>query len=284
MKTHMSNKASKNLGIIIVSHRDLKSTYKSKKYFDLALKNYGNLLPLIPSKELAVIAGSLLTDGHIDIRKRDLSMYYGYIGFFSKYKHELEKFENNFFKVFKVKGKIRNWGIKRYGKCKGYIVINSVISRILYLSGIPGGDKVSQTYDVPSWVKNSDMKIQQAFLKTIFDCEGTITYSKQKHKWEIKYSMYKTLDLLNNSIQFLNNLGKMLGNFDIKTKIHKKEQYVRKKDNKKIIGLNLKFDDYNSINGYAKYIGFDINYKKERLSIATNKFQIKKKIDGPERI
>ena len=128
------------------------------------------------------------------------------------------------------------------------------------------------------------MKIQQTFLKTIFDCEGTITYSKQKHKWEIKYSMYKTLDLLNNSIQFLNNLGKMLGNFDIKTKIHKKEQYVRKKDNKKIIGLNLKFDDYNSINGYAKYIGFDINYKKERLSIATNKFQIKKKIDGPERI
>lgn len=253
---------------IIVTFQDLKDTYKSAKYYNLALSKYKNILPLVESEELAKIVAGLLTDGFMDIRPRLRSTYYGYIGFFSKNEEELKEFENLIYIVFGIKGKIKEWGRRTFGKSKGYIITNSVITRILSGAGVPGGDKVRQKYELPAWIINSKDKVKASFLRQVFDCEGSIGYCKNKRKWEIRYSMFKSKKLSDNCKEFLQEIRNMLNDFGIKSALYKKEEYIRQKDNLEVAGFFIRVDDKQSVLNYARQIGFGINYKQERLNLA----------------
>lgn len=258
----------------IVTNKDLKSTYKSEKYSQLGIKKASHILPLKSSINLAKIFGCLITDGFMDIRPRYKSIYYGYIGFFSKDVRELIKFGELFKDVFSIEGKIREWGRDRYGYSKGYIIINSVITRILYKVGVPGGEKVNQIYRLPKWLLNSNFNIKNAFLRQIFDCEGSIGYCKNTKRWEIKYSMYKAQDLSNNLISFLNDIMEMLSIFQISSIIGKKEKYTRKRDRKKVVGYYIKIYKKNDVYNFYKNIGFGIEYKQLRLRQAVKSIKI----------
>ncbi len=117
--------------MIIANKADLIGTYKSKKYSDLACDELKGILPIKSSPELTRIVGSLITDGFIDVRKRNNSTYYGYTGFFSKNICELKNYNSDLSKVFKVKGKIGDWGKRDSGVSFGNILIKSPISRLL---------------------------------------------------------------------------------------------------------------------------------------------------------
>jgi hypothetical protein len=80
--------------------------------------------------------------------------------------------------------------------------------------------------------------------------------------------MYKSNDLLDNCVNFFNDMRKMLSSFEINSNLQKKEEYFRNKDGLKIIGLNIRIDGRKNIMNYAKYIGFNIPYKQERLNQA----------------
>ena len=160
---------------IVVDFEDLKSTYKSNKYYNLAILKYGYLLPVYSSPALARIVAGILTDGTMDIRRRYNSLYYGYVGLYSKDKKELSDFGNVVFKQFKIKGKVRNWGTKTFGESYGYIIINSFFTRILSLCGVPAGDKVKNKYCLPNWIINSNKHIKSSFLQALFVYEGSIT-------------------------------------------------------------------------------------------------------------
>jgi intein/homing endonuclease len=156
---------------ILVSEADLLNTYKIKKVGKENIKRYSNLLPLYHSVELAEIVADLFTDGFMDIRKRKFSNYYSYIAYFSEEINELERFNSNLFKLFNIKGEIKNWGVRDNGSSLGVIVLNSFLTRLLYCCGVPGGDKVIQSYLLPDWIYNSNLEIKRAFLRRIYSCE-----------------------------------------------------------------------------------------------------------------
>lgn len=255
----------------IVTKKEFFSTYNSTTFANKTWQKYNHLFPIYPSTELAEIVASLLTDGIMDIRKRYHSKYFGYIGFYSKNEIELKRINNQVNKLFGIQGQIREWGTGRFGECKGLIIIKAVLTRILFLCGVAPKNKVAIEYGVPKWIKKSNKQIKSAFLKRSFSCEGSISYNKNRKKWEISYGMFKSKKLTNNCLNYLNDLRDILKKeFNINSNIYKKQEYIRKKDNLEIIGWNLRIDKIKDTINYGKHIGFDIEYKQQRLLKAIN--------------
>ena len=121
----------------VVSVKYICGTYKSHKAASQLIKRFRNRLPLHASAELAEICGYLITDGFIDVRKYYNSKKYSIVGYISKYKRELQNFDELVFKVFGVNGKIQDWGIRTSGTSYGYIISNSFVTRTLVLCGVP---------------------------------------------------------------------------------------------------------------------------------------------------
>lgn len=257
--------------MILVDKETALETYKNKRMGNQNIEKHDQYFPVVSSISLAEITADLLTDGFMDIRKRYNSKYFGYIGYFSKETLELEKFKENVLKIFGINGTIREWGIRKYGESKGVIFTNSFLTRILHCCGVPGGDKVIQSYEIPKWIINSSAKIKKAFLRRLFTCEGSIGYDINDKRWEIKYSMYKHKLLSENLEKFLNQIKNLLSEFSIKSEgPYKKEKYIRKKDGKPVIGKYIRIKEKESMKIFENEISFDLKYKQEKLKIATS--------------
>tara|TARA_Y100000310_G_C20572526_1_gene758771 strand:- start:313 stop:1149 length:837 start_codon:yes stop_codon:yes gene_type:complete len=264
------------MGRLIVTKKDFIRTYKSRKYANEAISKYGHLLPIKSSEKLAEVAAQLLTDGSVHIKPRYNSRHYSWVAFYSKNVDEMLQFERLIIDLFDIKGSIRDMGIRKIGIRYGYFIINAFLTRVISLCGVPGGDKVKNEYKVPDWILQGNNQIQAAFLRKSFDCEGSIGYSKQRKRWEIRYSMYKLFDIEDNCKDYLNQLIDMLNKFDIYSIIIKKEKYVRKRDNKLVQGFSIRIDKDVSVLNYSKYIGFNSRKKKNRLNEAVNDIHEKK--------
>ncbi|MBI2107680.1 hypothetical protein HYX09_03865 [Candidatus Woesearchaeota archaeon] len=253
---------------ILVTKNDIIGTYKSMKYAEESLSKYGHLLPITSSVKLAEVAAILLTDGSVHIKPRFKSYQYSWVAYYSKEGEELIQFEKLILNLFNIKGAIKDLGIRKFGIRYAYFIINSFLVRTLSLCGIPGGDKVKNEYGVPYWIINGTKEIRATFLRKSFDCEGSIGFSRNRKRWEIRYSMYKLDDLKENCKGYLNQLGELLKNFGIYSIIIKKEQYFRKIDGRLVQGYNLRIDKNESVLNYAKYIGFGNINKKTKLAEA----------------
>ncbi|MBI2667572.1 hypothetical protein HYX17_02260 [Candidatus Woesearchaeota archaeon] len=259
---------------VLINKKQFFQTYKSINYANRSWDNYSYLFPIKPSQELAEITADLLTDGAMDIRPRLKSMKYNYIAFFSKHNDELIRFNKNLYKLFKVKGRLtKKWGVNHYGKSQGCIVVNSTITRIMNLCGVPFGRKTNISYDIPKWISKGNLDIQRAFLRRSFTCEGSISYDKNSKRWEIRYPMYKLANLSDSNKKYLNSLKGMLSNFNINASNNWiKESYIRKIDRKLVEGYYFRISEKESMGRFCKNINFDLEYKQKRLNKAIQSF------------
>ena len=97
----------------LVCIEDLKKSYKSYKYALASADYFRYILPVFPSADLAAIAADLMTDGHIAVRNYYQSKKYSYVCFFSDNYAELERFNLRIKKIFKINGKLREWGHRK---------------------------------------------------------------------------------------------------------------------------------------------------------------------------
>ncbi len=124
-------------------------------------------------------------------------------------------------------------------------------------------------YQVPEWIVKGTDDIKKAFLKSSFDCEGSIHYSYNRKCWEIKYSMYKNKEMDDNLKSYLSKLKNMLLDFGIESSgIQKKEEYSRNKDGLRVLGRNIRISKKESIVNFYRKIGFDNRIKAKRLTQA----------------
>lgn len=241
---------------IIVTERDLRKTYKSKRYEELAIKKYGHLLPLKPSKELAYIYASLVSDGFLDVRQRQKHTYYGYISYHSKFITQLDEFNKIFKKLFNKEGIITSeWGRDRFGESNTWYLLDSIICRLLVLSGAPRGCKTNKTFKIPNWILNNNKEIKSTFLKTIFTCEGYLS------KDSLRIGMHKTKELEPNLRRFLGQIKQILKEYEINSHIIKKGDYIRKRDSKLMVGLNLQVKKRAHVIEFLKNINIDFRFK-----------------------
>ncbi len=249
----------------LVSENDFISTYKDTSQASNQLKRLIDVLPLYESEELAKIIAALLADGHLQKKKYYNSYKYTYLGFFSDNPEDIERFESNFFSIFRVKGHTRKWGERVNGNSTGHIVINAPICRILELSGAIAGNKTKTSFSVPLWIKNSNSSIKAAFLNELFTCEGSVTFDSFSKRWEIRFFTNKEEKLRDNVLEYLDDLKNLLYEFGIKSNFLQKHRKIEK-----TLEFELRIRDKNSIVNFKRFINFGNKQKREKLERAVS--------------
>ena len=230
--------------------------YKDRDAGKKALENYKYLFPIKSSETLAGIVGDLFGDGHLQGPTK------WRIDFTSASIKELRRFEKEFSKIFKVKGKIRACKTNKFGTTFNYGINCKPISRILFLCGVPAGNKVLQPFKIPKWIFGNKNYFRR-FVQRLFDCEGSATVSTRT----IEIQMYKDQKLFNNGLKFFLGIKRGLNNYyDIHTTNPFTQKKVNtRKDGIKTKAIRLKIRRLESVVKFAKYINFETASKRKNL-------------------
>jgi len=188
-------------------------------------------------KDLVTILAFLTADGHL---YKDKKGFY----FSSKDKNFLKILEKIITKKFAIKGKyIPGEG---FGKSYKYLVFNKIVTLFLINSGVPAGDKMLVSFDVPNWIKKNG-KFSREYLRILFYCEGS-KYKQSKNTESIKINFNKSVKLEKDVIRFLNSLKAMLLKFGIDTtNTWNSKSNLRKKDRviTRLYAFKIKSSDVN---------------------------------------
>lgn len=243
----------------ILSYTQFLKTYKTRGYRLKHLVNYKRLFPIKSSPRLAGIIADLISDGHLQADPK------WRIDFTSKYAAELKRFEKEIKLLFNVGGKVRRCTSNKY-KTYNLGINSSPIARILWLCGVPNGQKVLISFKIPKWI-TQDKECFRIFCKRMFSCEGDINYKKRKIP-QVRIEMWKKEDLIPKD-NFIKELARyMKKHFGIESTIR-----LQNKENVRMDGTITKpirlYIFGNSVIKFYKEIGFE-GEKQESLKALLN--------------
>lgn len=208
---------------VILRYTNFLKTYKTRSHRIRHLKNYQYLFPINSSPVLAGIVADLICDGNLqgDPKWR--------IDFTSKSTNELKRFEREIKLLFNVHCKIRECKSNIFGKTYNLSMNCSPITRILFLCGVPSGQKVLTPFRIPLWVKNNKENFRR-FAKRVFSCEGGIMFEQGRKIPQIRMEMWKA-ETLKEKIGFVEEFAAFLNkHFNIKSTITKPKCFNVRKD------------------------------------------------------
>jgi hypothetical protein len=260
----------------ILSFEKFLSEYKTKgKYSEFAKKWF----PLYPSKELAGLAAALMTDGHIDWNDYDGTPRPKKLLLYSNHKNECQWFLDLVWQLFQVRGKI-----VRYKPTSGFssnysykaIVYCAQLARLLIQIGVPCGDKTLKSYLVPPWIVHGNRDIKRAFLKILFNFDGSLSLRKRGNaSFEMNYCSNKHELYLRTAKEYFNQIRSLLLDFGV----HSGKIHVRPVGKEKFMHM-LFISDSLSIMHFHNKIGFLNEVKTKKLEFAVNRISIYKRLKG----
>jgi intein/homing endonuclease len=163
-------------------------------------------LPIKATPEIAYVVGCVFGDGSLSDRQ---------FSYFNKSGKLREKLKSNLNKAFSTRIKP-----KEFNKSGGReIEYPMCIAKLLWLIGAPKGNKMFINFEVPKWIKMGSKEIKRNFLRALFNDEGwvKIKYNKKSKSFArmIGIDLAKSIPLLDNLRNFLNELREMLKEFGI---------------------------------------------------------------------
>jgi intein/homing endonuclease len=169
-------------------------------------------ISLLENPKLARIVADLTGDGHLQIKQwRHL------ISFYSKNIEEIEAFRQRFKELFQLEGKlyVHNHNTKN-GETTIYKLFFSSKPVALYLQeiGTPVGNKTNISFEIPPFVINGSEEVKSSYLQGLFDCEGSI-FCRGNNRWQISLKMAKNESILSSGVNYLNQIRKLLSDFEI---------------------------------------------------------------------
>lgn len=166
------------------------------------LNSYGILKPTRNFKcFLAKLVGFLMCDGHLRSTLDRCS-------FFFRYEVDILTFIEEYSSYFPDSKYRKLWS----SGCFRLNLRDKKVVALLHKLGAPEGNKVFQSYAIPSWIRNGRKEIQQAFLSVAYGNEGSRPW---KGRWRIQCVLSKNKEHLDSLLNFLNDLRDMLLSFDI---------------------------------------------------------------------
>jgi len=234
---------------IILRYKDFLKTYKTRGYRTKHLEEYKKLFPIKANERLAGVVADLIGDGHLQGEPK------WRIDFTSKSIDELKRFEKEINLLFGINGKIRECLSNKFGKTYNLAINCSPITRILFLCGVPAGQKVLTAFLIPNWIKK-DKKCFKRFAQRIFSCEGYVFYEQGRKLPQIRLEMWKS-EKIKEKINFVEELASYLKiHFDIQSTVRNVNIYNIRKDN--IITRPMRIYILGeSVKKFQKEIGFE---------------------------
>ena len=240
----------------IVTSARLLDTYKSRPAGVKAIEPINYMLPLFASERLAGIVGDMISDGHLQGPEK------WRLDFTSNSVKDLKRFEKEFLLQFGVKGKVRPCMTNKFGITYNYGINNKPISRVLFLCGIPVGNKVTQEFKIPSWIMSNNLYFKR-FIQIVIDCEGSVD-TKSKY---VELQMSKSEDLLETGFDFFNGIkSKLFKYFKIETtKPFTIKAFNLRKDGIRTKPIKMKIKRKESVIRFYRTIGFENENKMKKL-------------------
>ena len=236
-----------------------------KKYNLLNITGYKKIL-------CSKLIGHLFGDG-------TLWMGYGrcHLTFRCKEEYDIKTIQKDLFNLgikcnyFLKKSKKECYITEKNGKKKciktdnGLYVIDlhkKVFSVFFHILGVPIGDRVKQSYNIPEWIMNGNKQIKREFLRSFYGADGDTPKMRTEHLFfGIRLTLAKVENISPNKL--INDITKLLNEFNIEYTL-KKGTYgnIRKSGLKSIIyRINI-----NKSYNYFKNIGYNYSLEKEYIS------------------
>lgn len=236
-----------------------------------------NLLPLYSNSEkigiLARLIGFLFGDGHLTKSLHRL-IFTSNENTLTEVKNDISKlgYKPSKTRIQRIKGEIS--GRKFVGRTASFYVQSTSLWLFLRCLGVPVGDKVLISYEVPKWVRKGNKYIKREFLRGFLDAEANTPVCKKRNFGAISVSQNKLKELVKNSETFLNQIAELLREFHVETyhmsskpsgtiRKHGMETYTTT--------IALKASDKNMFN-FFRQIGFFYEKNKRLISRYANEY------------
>lgn len=221
---------------------------------------------------LLKISGYLLGDGTVNFigkRRKGTAWFYGTIEDLKNIKKDLTAIgiRSSLYK------RTRNHRIKTFYKNYRFSVVenglrvsSSAFVVLLYVLGMPLGNKTAKEFFIPAWIKKAPLWQKRLFLAAFFGAELSRPATMNKYNfYNPTLNINKNTGLKNNGIKFLNDLKLMLEEFSIRSsKISEMEELS---GNGKTIGL--RFQIYGDLENLLKLFGnVGFEYAKTKQTLA----------------
>jgi len=244
-------------GQLLITSNDVLKLYKSNAKAKKQLYRYKSWFPLIGSKKLSGVVADLMCDGHL---QGDPWWRFDYT---FKLFEEKNRFENEIFSLFGIKGRARPCTTNKFSKTFNYGVNCRPLARLLCLCGVPSGNKVLTKYSIPHWILN-DKENFRRFVQRFFTCEGTAWGGTSPG---IRIEVWKKISIMDNCKDMLDTISIYLDKF---FKIKTTRTFTTKSQNKRKDGnitkpLRIHIKRKDSIITFHNEIGFEDKAKQKKL-------------------
>ncbi len=212
-------------------------------------------LPISRSEELAELIGHTLGDGHISKGGRFV--------YVNTCKSLIKRVQQLVDVVF---GKSVYCDYRKRKDGSVSLHYPSALGLILERCGCVMGNKFRQEFDVPVWIKNGSEAVKSAFIRALFDDEGSVNDSG------ICINMAKIEHLEHSLMVFFESLQDML--VDLKIRPRNITRCVRRVNKNGTIAIGLLFVicGINELKNFREHIGFIHPEKEERLKTLVDSF------------
>ncbi len=160
--------------------------------------------------------------------------------------------------------------------------LSTALYLLFKLLGVPEGNKTNKVYDLPLWIKNSELSIKKEFLSAYLGGDGPkldirMVYGERENPYNCininDIEFHKRIDILENGLLFAESLRALLGDFGIDGKVfHEIDPYVRKdKTQSAILHIRIK---HNISTAFiiAQRIGYSYCWQKQQSAMYVGEF------------
>ncbi len=151
------------------------------------------------------------------------------------------------------------------------LVFPKIVRNILVCAGAPTGNKITNSYTLPEWIKEGNKEIKCAFIRALLDDEGNVSNNRV-----IRFTMSKRIDLVDNLYALFRDIELILESLGISNITIKREREWNGK-NGKTTAFTLHIFGYFSFKKFSENIKFNNPKKMEslqRISIKPKKFRL----------
>lgn len=207
-------------------------------------------LPSFMDVKLAEILGVILGDGHLECGKRYKTNIVYLLNISGSYSEDFDYYDNYFRKAFLD---LFNINFKIYLRRKDELVINiysKAIANFFKSLGVHPGNKTDFN-EIPLVILHSDDEIKKAFIRGVFDTDGSITFKKDSHG---RYSS-PIISIKMKSQKFIEQLINFMKELKFTFSLYP-ERYFDKRTNKISIRYSINLAGKKNLEKYTKLIGF----------------------------
>ncbi|MBI2657788.1 hypothetical protein HYX08_03800 [Candidatus Woesearchaeota archaeon] len=219
---------------------------------EYARTRHGNVskinFPIIPSKAMASLVGHVFGDGYIGKKKRQFE----YCNDNTNLLNEVRTYVKEIFWLEPMTERTNRLGY------------STIVGEVLEKFGAHLAPKIYSEKLVPDWIKYGSDEIKIAFLKSLFDDDGSVMYSKNYHAKGINFYQIRDKSKLQSSHKFLSEIRELLKEFNIMAgEPHLRKFYIIHGEEHAISYINI--TDYKSILNFYYRIGLIDGEKFNRL-------------------